>query len=125
MLCLAEERVVGRCAAVMQGDGAGLKVVKRVNILCSNSRISVFLCCLSSSMLCVIVFMAVAVCFDCVTTFVRLFSRPVSLEDRPANNPDILTVSSSSVFTFATAASFCCCVSLICDLNFRRVSLSG
>ena len=107
MLCLAEERVVGRCAAGMQGDGAGLKVVKRVSILCSNSLISSFLCCLSSPILYVMVLIAVAVILDCATTFVRLFSRPVSLDDSPAKSPDIFTVSSSSVFTCSTEVSFC------------------
>ena len=43
---------------------------------------------------------------DCVTQFVTLFSSPVSLDDRLANNPAILTVSASRVFTCVTAFSF-------------------
>ena len=117
--------MLGCGTSFVQGDGAGLIVVKRVSILCSNSLISSFLCCLSSSILCVMVLIAVAVILDCATTFVRLFSRPVSLDDSPAKSPDIFTVSSSNVFTCSTAVSFCFCVSLICDLSFLRVSLSG
>ena len=99
--------MLGCCTSVIQGDGAGLIVVKRVSIFCSKSLISSFLCCLSSSIFFVVVLIAVAINLNCATTFVRLFSRPVSLDDSPVKSPDIFTVSSSNVFTFSTAVSFC------------------
>ena len=68
---------------------------------------------------------AVAISFVCDTTFVKLFSRPTSLDDSPANKPEIFTVSALSVFTCSTAVSFCFCVSLIYDLSFLKVLLSG
>ena len=85
---------------------AGLKVLKRVSISSSKAFNS---CCpynLSCSKLAFMLVIAFAVMADCDTQFVTLFSRPVSLDDKPVNNPDIFTVSASSVLTCSTAFSF-------------------
>ena len=81
-------------------------MLKRVSILSSKAFNSCCLCTLSCSKLAFILVIAFAVMADCDTQFVTLFSRPVSLDDRPANIPDIFTVSASSVLTCFTTFSF-------------------
>ena len=85
---------------------AGLKVFRRISILSSKAFNSCCLCTLSCSKLACMLVIAFDVMAGCDTQFVTLFSNPVSLEDRPANNLDIFTVSASNVLTCSTAFSF-------------------
>ena len=81
-------------------------MLRRVSILSLKAFNSCCLYTLSCSKLAFMFLITFAVMADSDTQFVTLFSRPVSLDNRPANNPDIFTVSAFSVLTCSTAFSF-------------------